>query len=170
MKKLHLLKSLLDLFLFFLIIASIGMLVFIPIVFFSSEPIDIPVKINGTAITIIDLPSKIMIIVLEIAAIAFTYGVYLLRTLLTLFSKKIIFEEMPIALLEKIGKCFLISSLATGIPLALYNIFIRENVGIDFGGGFDSFLFTASLGLFFMVLSEVFKMAKSIKEENELTV
>jgi len=56
------------------------------------------------------------------------------------------------------------------IPLFAYKLIQKNNSTIDFGGGFDSFLFTACLALFFMILSEVFKISKTIKEENDLTI
>ena len=170
MKKLQLLKTLLDLFWVFLIIALIGMIIFIPILLFSSKPIDIPITINGETISVVDLSSKIMLIFLFVSAFCFVYSIYLLRKLLVLFSKRQIFEDAPIILLDTIGKYFVLASLLTGIPAYIYNVMIRNKAEISFGGAFDSFLFTASLGLFFMVLSEVFKIAKHMKEENELTV
>ncbi|WP_414692206.1 DUF2975 domain-containing protein [Olleya sp. UBA1516] len=36
--------------------------------------------------------------------------------------------------------------------------------------GFSSFLIMLCFGLFFMVLSEVFKVAKYTKQENDLTI
>jgi len=170
MRKLHFLKTLLDLFWFFLICALIGLTITVPIMVFSSEPFDLPVKINGQTLTIVDLPSKIMMCILLVSSWSFGYGVYLLRQLLSNFSKRKIFEATSIALLNKIGKCFLITSLLTSIPAFFYKVFVKNSLEVDFGGGFESFLFTASLGLFFMVLSEVFTVGKSIKEENELTV
>ena len=90
--------------------------------------------------------------------------------LLVHFSKRQIFEDAPITLLDTIGKYFVLASLLTGVPAFIYNITVKNETKISFGGAFDSFLFTASLGLFFMVLSEVFKIAKNMKEENDLTV
>ena len=52
-------------------------------------------------------------------------------------------------------------------PLFLYNTLIEGTIEIDFGT--DS-IFIIGLSLFFMVLSDVFRMAKKIKEENDLTV
>jgi hypothetical protein len=63
-----------------------------------------------------------------------------------------------------------LASLFTGLPLLFYKIIHEGNIEIEFGGGFSSFLFTSSLGLFFMVLSDVFKIAKTMTDDNELTV
>jgi hypothetical protein len=37
-------------------------------------------------------------------------------------------------------------------------------------GSFDTGILSVALALFFMVLSEVFKIAKHLKEENDLTL
>jgi len=44
----------------------------------------------------------------------------------------------------------------------------QHEFGIDIG--FGPFVYLLALGLFFTVLSEVFTIAKRIKEENDLTI
>jgi hypothetical protein len=170
MKKLQFLKTLLHFIWFFSIIGIIGMAIFIPFQFFSNDPFDIPIKINGKILLAVDLTTKIILTFMVIAYCFFVYGIYHLKKVLDLFSKRIIFDESIILLLHQIGLNFILASLFTGLPLLFYKIIHEGNIGIEFGGGFSSFLFTSSLGLFFMVLSDVFKVAKTMKEENELTV
>ena len=170
MKKINILKTLLDFIWFFSIIGIIGITFFIPFMFFSDDTIAIPIKINGEKILVFNLTTKIILTLGVIAYCFFVYGIYQLRKVLALFSKRIIFDEKIILLLHQIGVNFTLASLFTGIPTFFYNLMTKVNVGLEFGSGFSSFLFTASLGLFFMVLSEVFKIAKTMKEENELTV
>lgn len=171
MKKLYILKALVDLLWFFSIIVIATMAIFLPFLFFSSEPMDIPIKIGETKVTAMDLATKFMLLGLVIAYCFFVYGLFLFRKVLVLFSKRQIFEDSVIVLLNKIGKFFLIASLLAVLMDFLGKLYIENKVefGIE-GGFFDSFLFTASLGLFFMVLSEVFANAKNIKEENDLTI
>lgn len=170
MKKLQFLKTLIDVFWFFLICALVGMTIVFPILIFSSEPLDLPIKINGEILNIVDIPSKVMLIFILIAAWSFGFGIYFLRKLLNNFTKRKIFETTSIELLDKIGKCFLVASLLTGIPAFIYKVIVESHIGLEFGGGFESSLFTASLGLFFMVLSEVFTIGKAMKEDSDLTV
>lgn len=171
MKKLYILKALVDLLWFFSIIVIATMAIFLPFLFFSSEPMDIQIKIGETKVTAMDLATKFMLLGLVIAYCFFVYGLFLFRKVLVLFSKRQIFEDSVIVLLNKIGKFFLIASLLAVLMDFLGKLYIESRVefGIE-GGFFDSFLFTASLGLFFMVLSEVFANAKNIKEENDLTI
>ena len=170
MKKLQILKTLVDLFWFFSIIAIITMTLFIPYMFFSKEVIDIPIEINGEKVLVNDLSTKFLLLVAVISYFLFAYGIFLFRKVLLLFQKRIIFSDEIIILLDKVGKSFLLSSILTVCALLFYKLTHKLDVSIEFGGGFSSFLFTASLGLFFMVLSEVFKISKTMKEENELTI
>jgi hypothetical protein len=171
MRKLQILKTLIDVFWLFSIIAVIGMVIFIPFMFLSKEVIDIPLKINGELIKIDSIAIKLIIVIVVISYFIFAYGIFLFRKVLSLFQKRIVFDDAVIVLLDKIGKCFLIASITTSASLLFYNLFHKnKDLSIEFGGGFSSFLFTASLGLFFMVLSEVFKISKNMKEENELTI
>ena len=170
MKKLQILKTLVDLFWFFSIIAIITMTLFIPYMFFSKEVIDIPIEINGEKVLVNDLSTKFLLLVAVISYFLFAYGIFLFRKVLLLFQKRIIFSDDVITLLDKVGKSFLLSSILTACALLVYKLTHKSDVSIEFGGGFSSFLFTASLGLFFMVLSEVFKISKTMKDESDLTV
>ena len=147
------------------------MVIFIPFMLLSNKVIDIPLKINGELIKIDSIAIKLILVVVAISYFIFAYGIFLFRKVLSLFQKKIIFDEVVILLLDKVGKCFLVASILTSTSLIIYNIFHKnKDFSLEFGGGFSSFLFSASLGLFFMVLSEVFKISKTIKDENELTI
>ena len=170
MKKLHLLKTLVDLLWFFSIIVVIALGIFLPILFFSDKPLDIPLKVNDTEI-IMNLSAKFLISGFIIAYFCFLYGLFLFRKVLVHFSKREIFSTSVIKLLDKIGKFFLLASVFATLTEFASQLYFENEVELGFEGGFfDSFLFTASLGLFFMVLSEVFAIGKNIKEENELTI
>ena len=171
MRKLKILQTIVDLFWFFCLIIFVAMVAFAFYSLLHKGPVDIPIKLNGTAILIFDIGAKMLIVFGLAAYCFFVYGIYQLRKLLSLFEKRVIFEERTIWLLNQIGKSFLATSVLTGIPLFIYNVFHgHTDIYIDLSGGFSSFLFTLGLGLFFMVLSEVFNIAKNMKEENELTV
>lgn len=171
MRKLNILKTLIDLFWFFSLLASVAMIIFIPYCIFHKGSIaDLHLKINGEPIVDYGFATQFMLTLIVIAYGFFVHGIYQLRKLLRLFEKRIIFEQATIVLLYQIGRSFTISSLVGGIGLFVYNSFNHGGGDIDFTSGFSSFLFTLSLGLFFMVLSEVFTIAKNMKEENELTV
>lgn len=171
MRKLYILKALVDLLWFFSVIVIIAMAIFLPYLFLSSEPIDIPMTIGETKVVALDLPTKFLLLGLITAYCFFVYGLFLFRKVLGLFSKRKIFDVLVISLLNKIGIYFLTASIIAVIVDFIAKVYIENKVEAGINGGFfDSFLFTASLGLFFMVLSEVFAIGKNIKEENELTI
>lgn len=170
MRKLHILKTLVDVFWFTSILAGIFLLFFIPYILISGEIIDIPIKIHDKTFIIDDFASKVFVIVNVIAFYIFVFGIYHFRKLLEQFRKRIIFEEENSFLLNQIGKCLLTASLISGISEFIFNLVKRSSLEVKLGTGFSSFLFAASIGLFFMVLSTVFKIARKAKLENDLTI
>ena len=170
MKKLFLLKALIDLLWFFSVMTTIVIVIFIPIALI--EKFDkIPLEMSGKDITPFDLNTKLLLLGLVLAYFCFVYGLFLFRKVLALFSKKQIFDSEVIVMLNKIGIAFISASVIASLVKFASHFYDVEGIESAIEGGFfDSFLFTASLGLFFMVLSEVFSMGKNIKEENELTI
>ena len=170
MRKLNILKTVLDLFWFFTLFAIIGMLIFIPFYLFSSD-VDIPIKIKGQEISANTILAKIVVIVNVIIGLLFFYSIYLLRKLVGLFQKREIFSDEVVRLFNLIGKLVIASSVMSSISLFIYNAVERNHLGLslDFGS-YDSLLISISLGLFFMVISEIFKIAKNMKEDSDLMI
>ncbi|MCG2612190.1 DUF2975 domain-containing protein [Flavobacterium sp. SM15] len=172
MRKLNLLKSFISIFFLLQCIGIMAVLIFAVVILCQKGDLDFPININGNKVEIIDFPTKIAIIFVCFGYAAFVYGIYLFKQILELFALRIIFDDRIINNFNKIGKAFVVATVLTQIPIFILKINGQKR-DADFNftsGGFDSFLFTTGLALFFMVLSEVFKIAKNMKEENELTV
>lgn len=172
MKKLNFLKSSITLF-FVLQVLGVLMSLFLAVIFLiEDEDLDFPIKINGVVTKVIDLNAKMVLIFVCFGYAAFIYGIYLFKQILDLFAQRIIFDNRIITNLNKIGKSFLTATLLIDIPSFILQIISKKrDHSFDFAaGGFNSFLFTLGLSLFFMILSEVFKIAKNIKEDSELTI
>ena len=75
---------------------------------------------------------------------------------------------MVITSFKKIGNLLIISGLISLLISIIGEMYFKESVSISFG--LDQNLITICLGLFFLVLSEIFKIAKSAKQENDLTI
>lgn len=167
MRKLIFLKSIVD-FVFFM--SFIGLLFGFFLILFlicSSEPIDIPIKINGSTIIPNSLTEKIA---LSCAAVGYCIGVYafyLFKKLLDNFRKLIIFDEVIPKLLKNICNVLLLIAL-TILASELLMMFSKSKVEINFGYG--PFVIVLALGLFFNVLSEVFKMGINLRQDNDLTI
>lgn len=175
MRKLNILKTLLDIFWFFSIIGGIGIILFLPFYLTESFP-ETTLKIRDLKIVNHNAFSKTIVVINAICSGLFLYSIYLIRKVVALFQKREIFNFEVSRLLNSIGMSIVASSVISNLSILIYRFVEigRSEKGsfglhIDFGG-FDSFLIGTSLGLFFMVISTIFKIASTMKEENELTV
>lgn len=168
MKKLNLLKTILDFFWFFALFFLGGLILFLPFYLFDSE-MDIAVKIKGQEISSQTIFSKAIVVVNIVSSLLFLYSIYLLRKVVVLFQKRDIFNGEVVLHFNLIGNLIVISSIISSFSIFLYNTMERNHLGLslDFGS-YDSFLISVSLGLFFMVISEVFKVAKTIGRRKRL--
>lgn len=170
MRKLNILKTVLDFFYVFTLIGVIGIVIFVPFYLFSSE-MTIPIKIKGQEFTSTGIFSKIIVLINVVSGLLFFYSIYLLRKVVGMFQKREIFNDEIVRLFNLIGKLIVISSILSSGSVFIYNMIERNHLGLslDFGS-YDSFLISISIGLFFMVISEIFKIATAMKAENELTI
>lgn len=170
MRKIFILRSVLHFMLFFLIMGAIGLIIFVPIILFVPDA-DIPVKIKGVAVEINNLGAKILLIISVFAYLLYVYAVFLLKKTIGLFIERKIFDNQVIKNLNNIGKLFITVALMMSVPLFLYQVLYTRHIELELTSYYsDSMLFNVAIGLFFMILSEVFKMAGKLKEENELTI
>jgi len=170
MKKLNILKSILDIFWLFSILGAVALVIFLPFYLFGSA-VDIPIKIKGQLIATNTLFSKIIVFVNVISGLLFLYSIYSLRKAVGLFQKGEIFNEEIVRLFNLIGQLVIVSSLISNVSLFIYKFVVKDQADLTLDlGSYDSFLISISLGLFFMVISVIFKIATRMKEENELTI
>lgn len=169
MRKLSILKTLLDLAFFFSAFTILAVVIFLPMIVLGYAD-DLPIKLNGQEVIAFDWPTKLLLIFGGISCLLFFYSIFLLRKTIYYFYQRDLFNEKVILHFNTIGKCLVASSLVVSVPLFFYNVLHKSKLGVSFDMGFQSPLLAVSLGLFFMVLSEVFRIAKSLKEENDLTL
>lgn len=170
MRKIFILRSILHFMVFFMVLGAIGLVIFVPIVLFVPDA-DIPVKIKGVSVELNDVGAKIILVISTIAYLLYVYSIYLLKKTVNLFISKNIFAPEVIRNLKNIGKLFIIVALMLSVPLFVYQVVFTRHIDFELTSYYsDSMLFNIAIGLFFMILSEVFKMAKNFKEENELTI
>lgn len=167
MRKLYLLKAIIDFVWIMALISVPFLLIFVGYLLISNEPFDIPITTNGIKITVLDLNAKIALFFATLSYLVLFYGLYLIKNLLRLFQLKIIFDNKIIFYFNRIGNLLILSGFVSGIPAFFYKV-AQGEIKIEIGA--NPFLYLISLGLFFTVLAEVFKMGKQLKEENELTI
>ena len=105
------------------------------------------------------------------------YVIMLFRKIIDLFTELKFFHTKVITLFHVIGKYLIVISIGLSlvslIPISYsYTTFHQNGFTNNNYSGFNFSInfFYIGLGLFFMVLSEVFGKAKSMREENDLTI
>ena len=96
------------------------------------------------------------------------YSFFLFRKILRYFQKVKPFDNKVIKYFNTIGILLSFSGLIATALTFIAKLIFKNRIEINLF--VSPYLILICLGLFFMVLSEVFKVAKHAKEENELTV
>ena len=169
MKKLTILKNLMDLIWIVTCIPLIFMLVFFAIYIFVKPDI-LTIVFGNDA-----FKANSSIILMQMLGLFFTglalitiYCLYLFRKTLRYFQKVKPFDNAVIINFFTIGKLLTISGVLGAALTFLSYMFLLHKLKIHLG--LSPQLILICLGLFFMILSEVFKIAKYAKEENDLTI
>lgn len=148
-------------------------------IFISAIPLTIIAYLNGDPINVKDYEIEKFtfwigtgLVLSIINSGIFIYIVYLLRKVVRSFFKRKLFTPLQIAGLNLIGKLIIFTSISEIVinMLLAFSIQGKARVGISFENSFDSLWFTLALGLFFILLSQSFRHAKNLQEENDLTV
>jgi len=168
MRKLNILKTIVDIF-WIISMLSIPFILFLfPFIFFSDDISVFNIEINGLKIETTSNFTKIILSIMLVAYLILIYCVYLFKKILRCFQSLKIFDEIVIKNFNKIGYLLVTSSLLTEIPSFVYRFLFRKKVSLEIG--FSPFILMLCLGFFFMVLSEIFKISKNMKEESDLTI
>lgn len=167
MRKLNILKAIVDFVCIISYITIPVLIFFLGHIIISNEPLGMPININGVEVEVVDFKTKILLSLLIISGLLIVYCLFLFKKVLALFQKTKIFELDVIKKFNLIGILLLISALLSGIPAFIIKL-LNKKLALEMG--LNPFVMLFSLGLFFMVLSEVFSIAKKQKEENELTI
>ncbi len=173
MKKIKQLKIsweiLLSIYATFTIISTALLLVAL---FFNDLP-NINSLISENQIEAIDNYIRIIVFLMAIGNVIYIVVLFKLKKLISLFMNQDFFTNDSIRLLQEIGNYLSYSTLLIYMPSFFYNAFFNfKNANGVFAEsvGKTAFLFFILLGIFFQILSSIFEEAKTMKEENDLTV
>ena len=168
MKTINILKTLINIYYYLMIIAFVAGVITIPLLLFTDQPYTM--SLFDRQIDIGQLSSgKSILIVLVLGTVLYFYfrAIQLMRNTVKKLAEGHYFSERVIVNFKKMGTLFLIC----GIGFSVVNIILKLLLENRLSVGLDSSLFLFVItGLFFLFLSEVFKVAKDAKEENDLTV
>jgi hypothetical protein len=129
--------------------------------------------IGENKISAIDNYIRILVVLMAVGNVMYIIVLFKLKKLIDLFMNNHFFTNDSINLLKQIGNYLSYSTLLIYLPSYFYNNFINfANTNGVFAQSLSktAFLFFILLGMFFLILSYIFEEAKTIKEENDLTV
>ena len=169
MKKLNILKAIVDFVWFVSIPIIIIITLFIPAIFFYNFN-DLNITINSINFKQIEnnITLKLLLALTALNYLLIISALFYFRKVLTIFLSVKIFDNKVIYLFNKIGYLLTISGIASLILSIVSKLYFEQKVTLEFG--LNQHLVLICLGLFFMVLSEIFKIAKIAKQENDLTI
>ena len=167
MKKLNLLRTVIDVFFIITIIATLGALTWTVSYLFNNN-MHGTIKLNGKPFVPKTNFSKIIMIFGLLCEMMYVYSFYLLRKVVILFQNKRIFDTEVIKLFNQIGVLLIALAIISKTLILVLNI-VEKDIKLKLDTQ-DSFFISIILGLFFIVISAIFKSAKEYKEENELTI
>ena len=167
MKKINILKAIVDLLWIFSMPVILIIVGFSFAVFFIDIG-DLNIEINSINFDQNDLSSKILFIISTLNYLFIIAALYFFREILNNFIRIKIFERTVIIGFKKIGNLLIVSGLISLIISIIGKVYFKQKVSISFG--LNEYLVIICLGLFFLVLSEIFKIAKYAKQENDLTI
>lgn len=170
MKKINILKTIVDLLWIFsmsvvLIIIGVSFTTFFIDL---SDLSDLNITINTLDINTNSSFSKILFVISSLNYLLLIVALYFFRKVLTNFVRVRVFEEAVISSFKKIGNLLTFSGFISLIISIIGKIYFEQKVSLEFG--LNQHLVLICLGLFFLVLSEIFKIAKKAKQENDLTI
>ncbi|WMI69236.1 DUF2975 domain-containing protein [Mangrovimonas sp. YM274] len=171
MRKLNILKTLIW-YLWFFGALTLVLLIIAYINFLYTGNADFFIKVHGDPIgTYGSTYVEYILAFLAIVSFAmFVRAVYLFDKVLYYFKLLKPFDGYVIKNFSIIGKLFVMSGMVSVVPLLLFSAIVKRRIEFVSSTTASSFIPIICIGLFFMVLSELFKIAKAAKEENELTV
>ena len=120
-----------------------------------------------------DIPTiEIIILIVSFSSIVFAiHALRLFSRTLIFFRNGDFFDIQVSKNFKAIGKAIIIGYIISFLPWFIYDNVTTSVIPFsDFGDLITDTLFMGALGLFFIVLSEVFLAAGAIKQENDLTV
>ena len=167
MKKINILKTIVDLLWIFsmpVVLIIIG----VSFTTFFVDLSDLNIELDTININQNDLFSKILFVISSLNYLLLIVALYFFRKVLTNFVRVRVFEEVVISSFKKIGNLLTFSGFISLIISIIGKIYFEQKVSLEFG--LNEHLVLICLGLFFLVLSEIFKIAKNAKQENDLTI
>ena len=168
MKKLNILKAIVDLIWIFSMPIIPIVILLVPALFFYDNLSDLNIKINGIELITNDIFSKILMSISVLLYLLIIYCIYLFKKVLLFFIRTKIFDLIVIQSFSKIGNILTLTGIIYFLISIVSKVYIEQKITLEVG--LNANLLLICLGLFFIILSEIFKIAQNTKQENDLTI
>lgn len=168
MKKLNILIALINFLWFITCIPIIALILFFSIYMFINPEVLNIIKVSGESIVESNWLLQLLILLTMGLILVCIYAFYLFRETLRYFRRRKPFDDFVINTYSRIGSLLLVLGILGTISAFIFPLYLESKLTISLG--ISPYLSTVCLGLFFMVLSETFKIAKKAKQENDLTI
>ncbi|MEY8849883.1 DUF2975 domain-containing protein [Psychroserpens sp. XS_ASV72] len=169
MKTVKLLKTCIDIYYYFVMIAMVLGLLTLPILLFTTGSYEVNLFDSQTVDIghLGTLKTLVLIVLMLVIFGVYFYTIRLIKKTVDVMSKGNYFSDYVIANFSRIGKLFIICA----IGFSLIRFAFRLIVSSTFSFGINTaFFILLIMGLFMMFLSEAFNQAKRLKNENDLTI
>ena len=168
MRKLNILKAIVD----FIWIVSMPIIpiviLLVPALFFYDSLSDLNLRINGIELIANDIFSKILMSISVILYLLIIYCIHLFKKVLLFFTRTKIFDQVVIKSFSKIGNILTLTGIIYVVISFISKAYFEQKLTIELS--LNPNLILICMGLFFIILSEIFKIAKKAKQENDLTI
>tara|TARA_R100000789_G_C2992563_1_gene146501 strand:- start:65 stop:571 length:507 start_codon:yes stop_codon:yes gene_type:complete len=168
MKKINILKAIIDFIWIIAVPITAPLTIFFIIFIILKGETSIDLDILGIELNLKSFLARILIALLAINLLLQIYSLHIFRKTLRYFQQVKIFDDFIIIAFQKIGTLLIFSGISTLVIGFVSRIYFKSEVSISLG--FNPYLLIIGLGLFFQILSEIFKIAKHQKQENDLTI
>jgi hypothetical protein len=169
MRKLIILKSLIDFIWIVTCIPALLLFAFFTVyMFVEPESLNIILNTDKSDIETSLITAQLFGLVFIALGFVTIYCVYLFRKTLRYFQRVKPFHIDVTTNFYKIGYLLTGVGITSSLLIFLSQLIFKSQLKINLG--LSPYIMLICLGLFFMVLSEVFKVAKHAKEENDLTI
>lgn len=168
MRKLFILKTIIDILWIISLITIPIIFLAMPAIFFLKEPTSNFKILGNQLLTDSSLFTKLYTIIVLISYLLLLYALHKFRNIMEQFLRTKIFTTQVVKNFKCIGNTLVTSGLLLMISTFIYKIYAESTIEIELG--FSTNIIIICFGLFSLVLSEIFKISKNLKQENELTI
>lgn len=169
MRKLTILQSLVNFIWYITCIPLIPLLLFMVVcAFYDPSIVQFTFDVSNEQVAENSALIPLFVVMIAILGYISIYSFYLFRKSLRFFQQRKPFHEEVISIYKTIGKTLTFFGIGLAVLSFIIRIVFTSEIKLSLG--VSPYIMLVCLGLFFMVLSEIFLVAKVAKEENELTV